>query len=200
MLTRPLAALLLALAVVAPMRSAPMTQKNDWISLFDGKTLAGWRGYRKPDATTTRWTIEDGMLTIAAATGADTRGALDLITTDSYDSFELTWEWRISEGGNSGVKYFVVAAADRPLKPAGQFNSSRIVVNGGRVEHWLNGTRVLAYELASPELIAAVEKSKFKGIERFGKPVKGHVLLQDHGDRVWYRNIRIRNLGTGSSR
>ena len=67
-------------------------------------------------------------------------------------------------------------------------------------QHWLNGTRVLAYELASAELIAAVEKSKFKGIERFGKPVKGHVLLQDHGDRVWYRNIRIRNLGTGSSR
>jgi hypothetical protein len=208
-----------------------------WMPLFDGKTLSGWRGYRKTDASPTRWTIEDGMLTVGAAGGADTGGALDLITTETFDDFELAWEWKISEGGNSGVKYFVLEDRDaaigheyqiidddrhpdakigphrqtagfydvmpadrRPLKPAGEFNESRIVVNGHSVEHWLNGTRVLQYELASPTLQAAVDKSKFTGIERFGKPQKGHILLQDHGDRVWYRNIRIRKTGTGGSR
>ena len=208
-----------------------------WIPLFDGKTLNGWRGYKKTDASATRWTIEDGMLTVGASGGADTRGALDLITTETFDNFELAWEWKISEGGNSGVKYFVLEdrdaaigheyqiidderhadakigphrqtagfydvmpAGDRPLKPAGEFNESRIIVNGRRVEHWLNGTRVLQYELASPALQAAVDKSKFKGIERFGKPQKGHILLQDHGDRVWYRNIRIRTLNERGSR
>ena len=91
--------------------------------------------------------------------------------------------------------YDVFPAADRPLKPAGEFNESRILVQTNHVEHWLNGTRVLQYELGSPALLSAVEKSKFKGVERFGRPQKGHILLQDHGDRVWYRNIRIRTTG-----
>ena len=84
------------------------------------------------------------------------------------------------------------------MKPAGEFNDSRIVVNGRNVEHWLNGSRVLTYELGSASLLSAVEKSKFKGIERFGKPQRGHILLQDHGDRVWVRNIRIRPVTGGS--
>ena len=81
----------------------------------------------------------------------------------------------------------------------GEFNDSRVVVNGTSVEHWLNGARVLQYELGSAALQAAIDKSKFKGIERFGHPQKGHILLQDHGDRVWIRNIRIRRNGTGGS-
>src|SRR5512145_698957 len=195
--------------------------------------LNGWRGYKKTDATGTRWKIENGLLSVDPGDGKDTRGALDIITTDTYDQFELSFEWRVSQGGNSGVKYFVLedrdsaigheyqiidderhadakvgpkrqtaafydvlAATDRPLKPAGEFNQSRIVVRGRSVEHWLNGTRVLHYELASPALMTAIEQSKFKGIERFGKPQKGHILLQDHGDRVWYRNIKVRRLQT----
>jgi hypothetical protein len=216
---------------------APTAAAAAWIPLFDGKTVSGWRGYKKADASTTRWTIEDGMLTVGAAGGADTRGALDLITTETFDNFELAWEWKISEGGNSGVKYFVLEDRDaaigheyqiiddarhadakigphrqtagfydvlpparRHLKPAGEFNDSRIVVDGGRVGHWLNGGLTLLYELGSPALQAAIDKSKFKGIDRFGKPQKGHILLQDHGDRVWYRNIRIRRLNEGGSR
>jgi 3-keto-disaccharide hydrolase len=203
-----------------------------WTPLFDGKTLKGWRGYRKPDAASTRWTVEDGMLTVPGTDGKDTRGALDLITTETFDQFELAFEWRVAPGANSGVKYFiledrdaaigheyqiidderhadakigahrqtaafydVLPAANRSLKPVGEFNESRIVVNGRQVEHWLNGARVLQYELASSALQQAIDKSKFKGIERFGKPQKGHILLQDHGDRVWYRNIRIRRPG-----
>jgi hypothetical protein len=204
-----------------------------WTLLFDGQSLDGWRGYKKTDASGTRWKVENGLLSVDPGDGKDTRGALDIITTDTYDQFELTFEWRVSQGGNSGVKYFVLEdrdsaigheyqiidderhadakvgpkrqtsafydvlpASNRSLKPAGEFNQSRIVVRGRNVEHWLNGTRVLQYELGSPALMTAVEASKFKGIERFGKPQKGHILLQDHGDRVWYRNIKVRRLQT----
>ena len=195
-------------------------------------------GTSRPDATKTRWKVESGMLTVDPGDGSDTRGARDLITTGTYDNFELAFEWKITPGGNSGVKYFVLEdrdsaigheyqviddsghpdakigphrqtaalydvfpAANRPIKPAGEFNQSRIVVNGRNVQHWLNGTRVLQYELSSPALQAAVDKSKFKGIERFGKPQKGHILVQDHGDRVWYRSIRIKAVApTAASR
>lgn len=202
---------------------------SGWTLLFDGVSLSGWRGYKKPDATGTRWRVEDGLLTVPPNNGQDTRGALDLITTETFDRFELAFEWRIAEGGNSGVKYYVLEdqpaaigheyqvidderhpdakigshrqtaafydvlpASNRPLRPAGQFNQSRIVANGTTVEHWLNGKQVLQYTLDSPALRDAIAKSKFKDIARFGKLQKGHILVQDHGDRVWYRNIKVR--------
>lgn len=206
-------------------------KKAGWTLLFDGKTLNGWRGYKKTDASGTRWKVEDGLLTVDPGLGKDTHGQMDIVTTGTYDRFELTWEWRIAEGGNSGLKYFVLedqnsaigheyqlidderhpdakigphrqtaalydvlVAENRPLKPAGQFNQSRIVSNGTTVEHYLNGTKVLQYELDSPALRAAIAKSKFKDIARFGKLQNGFILLQDHGDRVWYRNIKIKRL------
>jgi hypothetical protein len=209
-----------------------------WTLLFDGTSLNGWRGYQKPDASGTRWRVEDGLLTVNPGDGTDTRGQRDIITTVTFDHFELAWEWRMSEGGNSGLKYFVLEdqnsaigheyqlidddrhadakvgphrqtaalydvlpAANRRLRPAGQWNQSRVVSNGKTVEHYLNGTKVLQYELDSPALRAAIAKSKFKDVARFGKLQNGFVLLQDHGDRVWYRNVKIRRLpaGTGTS-
>ena len=238
-----LAAIIAALLLIV---AAPFAQSGDtrvantltadeksagWVLLFDGRSLEGWRGYKKPDASGTRWKVEDGRLTVAAGDGGDTRGMLDLISKDTFDTFELTFDWRISLGGNSGVKYFVLedrdaaigheyqiidderhpdakvgpkrqtsafydvlAATTPPTKPAEQINQSRIVVRGTSVEHWLNGARVLQYQLNSPELQKAIDASKFKGIERFGKLQKGHILLQDHSDRVWYQNIKIRRL------
>jgi hypothetical protein len=219
----------LAGTIVMSSAASEVAAQDGWTNLFDGKSLAGWRGYKQPDAAKTRWKVEDGMLTVDPGERKDTRGQRDLITTNTYDNFELSFEWKVEPGGNSGVKYFVLEdrdsaigheyqliddrqhadakigghrqtaafydvlpATNRPIKAAGEFNQSRIVVNGRHVEHWLNGTRVLQYELGSPELQAAIDKSKFKGIERFGKPQKGHILLQDHGDRVWYRSVRIK--------
>jgi hypothetical protein len=210
-------------------------KRAGWSLLFDGSTLSGWRGYRQLGASGTRWTVVDGLLTIGPAGGRDTRGALDLISTSTFDQFELAFEWRISRGGNSGVKYFVLedmdaaigheyqiiddnrhpdarvgpkrqtaalydvlAAANRPLRIAGDFNDGRIVVAGRTVEHWLNGTLVLRYELESAPLRAAIAQSKFKDIARFGTLQRGHILLQDHGDAVWYRNVKVRRIDSRS--
>ena len=212
-------------------------KKAGWMLLFDGKSLNGWRGYKKTDASDTRWKVEDGLLTVDPGTGKDTQGQRDIITTDQFDRFELTWEWRVAEGGNSGLKYFVLEdqpsaigheyqlidderhadakigphrqtaalydvfpAQNRPLRAAGQWNQSRVVSNGTTVEHYLNGTRVLQYELDSPALRAAIAKSKFKDIARFGTLQNGFILLQDHGDRVWYRSIKIRRLPAAGSK
>jgi hypothetical protein len=215
-------------------KSAPAARAG-WKDLFDGKTLNGWRGYKKTDAKESRWVVEDGMLTLPKKDGKDTRGERDLISTDTYDQFELEWEWKIALAGNSGVKYFVLEdldsaigheyqmidderhpdakvgpkrqtaalydvlpAENRPMKPAGEWNTSRVIVRGTTVEHWLNGTKVLSYELGSPALKAAIAQSKFKDVARFGTPQKGHILIQDHGDEVWFKAIRIRPL-TGAA-
>jgi 3-keto-disaccharide hydrolase len=215
----------------APNTLTAAETKAGWTLLFDGSTLNGWRGYKKPDTSGSRWIVQDGTLALPSGNGQDTRGARDIITTGTYEHFELSLDWKISEGGNSGIKYFVLEdmdsaigheyqviddqrhpdakigphrqtgafydvlqAHDRPLKPAGEWNTARIVVRGMNVEHWLNGTRILAYTLDSPDLRAAIAKSKFKDVARFGKLQDGHLLLQDHGDQVWYRNIKVRRL------
>ena len=246
-------ALLLAAAAPLPM-AAQAGKEPAAVSLFDGKSLKGWRGYKKADAAGSRWAVQDGMLMLPANDGKDTRGARDIISEDTYDLFDLTWEWKIAEAGNSGLKYFVLEDRDsaigheyqmiddarhpdakigphrqtaafydvlaagtgtvtqqiaappvRPVKPAGEWNTSRVrvapsrIVSGStRVYHYLNEVRVLEYELNSSELNAAIEKSKFKGIERFGKLQKGHILLQDHGNQVWYRNIKISRIAPQS--
>lgn len=195
-----------------------------WRPLFDGRTTAGWRGFKReraPDG----WQVVDGALTRVGPGG-------DLITTEQFGSFELVLEWNVAEGGNSGIMYHVTEAAAAtyitgpemqvlddarhadgrsPLtsagacfalypaapgavKPAGEWNAVRLVVAGPRVEHWLNGVLVTAYELWSEDWNARVRGSKFADWPGFGAATRGHIALQDHGDRVAYRNIRIRPL------
>ena len=98
-----------------PPATKPAAAQAGWKNLFDGKTLNGWRGYKKTDATDSRWAVEDGMLTLPKNDGKDTRGARDLISSDTYEQFELEWEWKIALAGNSGVKYFVLEDMDSAI-------------------------------------------------------------------------------------
>lgn len=213
-----------------PNTLTPAEKAAGWTLLFDGRSLEGWRGYKKPDATGLRWKVEDGSLTLPSATAQGTRSG-DIVSKDTFEQFELVLDWRVAPGGNSGVKYFiledlnsaigheyqliddarhadakvgahrqtaalydVLPAADRPIKAGGEWNTTRIVVRGQTAEHWLNGQKVLQYELSSPMLKAAIQKSKFKDVARFGTRQNGHILLQDHNDQVWFRTIKIRRL------
>jgi len=195
-----------------------------WKLLFDGKTTAGWRGFKK-DSMPSGWKVVDGALTRVAPAG-------DIMTRDKYANFELSLEWNISEGGNSGIFYraseddseiywtapemqvlddarhadglsrLTAAGSDYGLypspagvvKPAGQWNLVRIVVQGNHVEHWLNGVKVVAYELGSPDWESKVKASKFAPHVHYGRNAEGYIGLQDHGDRVAYRNIKVRVL------
>jgi hypothetical protein len=217
-----------ARAADTPNTLTPAEKSAGWRLLFDGKTTTGWRAYKKPDMTGLRWKLENGALCLPPSDGSDTRGARDIITTDEFGDFDLTWEWQVKPGSNSGVKYFVVedgdaaigheyqiiddsrhpdakisterqtasfydvkSATSHPTKPVGEWNTSRVLVQGNHVEHWLNGTRVLEYELGGPEILAAVKDSKFKDVAGFGTKKQGHILLQDHGDAVCYRSVKI---------
>lgn len=196
-----------------------------WELLFDGKTLKGWRTYvgKSPGG----WEVVDGTLhAIAKVKGAE------LITEKRYDDFEFSWDWKISVGGNNGVKYFVTEARPKspgheyqmlddaghpdgkkganrqtgafydvlppdphkPLRQPGEWNHSRIIVKGNAVEHWLNGARILTYEIGSARVKAALARSKFKDEPGFGEKIAGHLMLTYHQDDCWFRNIKIRPL------
>lgn len=207
----------------ASMQADPAPQAG-WRSLFDGRTTAGWRGYRM-DAMPGGWEVVDGALT-------RTGGGGDIVTTETFANFELELEWKVGPGGNSGIMFRVVedynatfksgpemqvlddsahrdgasrltaAGANYGLhpapagvvKPAGEWNAVRLVVDGAHVEHWLNGVKVVEYELWAPEWEAMVAASKFAQWPGYGLARAGHIALQDHGDWVAYRNIRIRVL------
>lgn len=205
--------------------SATAEQQNGWKSLFDGKTTSGWRNYKK-ESVGPGWTVVNGVLTRSG------EGAGDIITAERFANFELALDWRVSEGGNSGIFYRATEDNDyiwqsapemqvlddakhsdgkSPLtsagsnfalypappgvvRPAGEWNSARLVVNGNHVEHWLNGQKLLEYELGSAEWADRVAKSKFSTMPNYGKASEGHIGLQDHGDLVEFRNIRIKVL------
>jgi hypothetical protein len=199
-----------------------------WQLLFDGKSTHGWRKYKGktvPDA----WKVIDGALVLRHEPG---KSEGDIVTVDEFGDFELSLEWKIAPGGNSGIMYRVTELDPVPwasgpeyqlldnarhpdgrspwttaascyalyapsrdaTRPVGEWNRTRIVAKGNHVEHWLNGEKVVTYELGSPDWKEHLRKSKFMRMPRFGIARRGHIDLQDHGDEVAFRNIKIRSL------
>jgi hypothetical protein len=206
--------------------------EGEWIELFDGKSLAGWHGYNKTGQVT-NWTVEDGALVCLGA-AKDAHGG-DIVTDRKFDNFELTWEWKVDKGSNSGVMYHVVedakykapyetgpeyqviddegfpeklepwqqAGADyamlpanekKKLKPVGEWNSSKIVYNNGHVEHWLNGEKIVEFEDNTPEWNKEKTEGKWKDYPDYATAKTGAIALQDHGNKAYFKNIRIKEL------
>lgn len=210
---------------------ADSTMKTEKVaeSLFDGKSLSGWHGFNK-SGKIENWTIEEGAMVCLGAAEGDTGG--DIVSDGEYENFELSWEWKIDKGGNSGVMYHVIESSkykapyetgpeyqmldDRPdtkdwqstgadyamytanekkkLKPAGEWNTSKIIFDQGHVEHWLNGEKIVQFQAWSDEWKQKKEEGKWKDFPDYGLAKKGRIALQDHGQKAYFRNIMIREL------
>lgn len=227
--------------------AAATTEDEGWVTIFDGTSMDGWRGYDKTTVPAA-WTIEDGALKING-TGAGEAGSKDggdLIYDKKFGNFELELEWKVSKGGNSGIFYLAQEVPGEPIyisapeyqvldnenhpdaklgvdgnrqsaslydmipakpqnaKPFGEWNKAKIMVYKGTVVHYLNDVPVVEYHLWTPQWTELIDKSKFSKdkwplayellINAGGENKEGYIGLQDHGDDVWFRNIRIKEL------
>lgn len=208
-----------------------------WKLLWDGSSSEGWRGAKLDGFPENGWSMEDGILKVHKSDGGESTNGGDIVTTKPYKNFMLKVDFRITEGANSGIKYFVdtnlnkgqgsaigceyqilddrrhpdakagkdgnrtlgslydliPASADKPFRN-GFFNTAMVVVEGNHVEHWLNGVKIVEYERNNEEWNQLVQTSKYKDWPNFGNAEEGLLLLQDHGDEVWFQNIKIKEL------
>lgn len=216
-----------------------------WELLFDGNTFNGWRGLGRDTVETNHWKVENGeihkidsRLVPLLPNGEKIVGG-DLMTIDTFDNFELSFEWKIKDAGNSGIKYNVseeltntwgqkfaaigfeyqilddghemykgklnptqftgalyemYAPQNVQLKPVGEYNSSRILLDGNHGEHWLNGIKVVEYEFATAGFDSLFRLSKYAKYPGFEKKRKGHIVITNHTDESWYRNIKIKRI------
>jgi hypothetical protein len=212
--------------------------QNGWELLWDGSTTNGWRRADQAAFPAKGWEIKDRMLTVLDSGGGESVNGGDILTIKKYGNFELSLDFMLSKGANSGIKYYVVeglnngtgsaiglefqllddqnhpdakmgvggnrtiaslydlipALADKVVNPVGEWNNARIVAKNNHIEHWLNGKKVVEYDRGTQIYRALVQKSKYSVYPGFGEAPEGHILLQDHGNRVSFKNIKIKEL------
>ncbi len=230
---------LLINAQLAQNKLTPAEKAAGWKLLFDGVSSNGWVGAYKTAFPEKGWVIKDGTITVMPSAGSESANGGDIVTTEQFSAFDLSFDFKFTPGANSGVKYFVTLAeankgsaigleyqvlddtlhpdaklgrdGDRTLASlydlikankekefihqAGNWNTGRVIVYpNNHVEHYLNGKKVLEYERGSQAFRDLVAISKYKIWPNFGEAKEGHILLQDHGNEVSYRNIKIKIL------
>jgi len=210
--------------------SSPTNESTGYKTIFDGKTMDGWRSYQnKPQDS---WSVVDGMLYCRGSLTDKSDKRADLITTKQYENFDFSLDWKISPQGNSGIIYLATeefptsylsgpeyqiiddknfpekledwqktganyamdAAPSAHPNPVGEWNNTRIVVNKGHVEHWLNGEKIVEYQIGTDEWRKKKTEGKWKDAAGYGVSPKGHIALQDHGSEAWFKNIKIKEL------
>ncbi|MEK6481559.1 DUF1080 domain-containing protein [Catalinimonas sp. 4WD22] len=110
------------------------------------------------------------------------------------ENYKEVHDYELEDAQVTAANYALHVPTSQPTKPAGEYNHSKIVVNNGKVEHWLNGEKVVDYELWTPEWEEKVAQTKFKDMPDYGKAKSGHIALQGHGDAVWFKEIKIKKL------